>query len=100
MELSRLDTLRSASVATSRTPEMWFREVSSVPNDLERDAGAGTHTSMGIGLPLSNIFATCVFISSILTRTPLTRTIYRYFGGSLELVSLDGWGEHHYAQLE
>jgi pyruvate dehydrogenase kinase 2/3/4 len=60
MELSRLDTLRSASVATSRTPEMWFREVSSVPDDLERDAGAGTHTSMGIGLPLSNIFATCV----------------------------------------
>jgi hypothetical protein len=39
-------------------------------------------------------------ISSILMRIPLMRTIYRYFGGSLELVSLDGWGEHHYAQLE
>lgn len=29
---------------------------------------------MGLGLPLSNIYA-------------------RYFGGSLELMSLDGWGE-------
>ena len=29
---------------------------------------------MGLGLPLSNIYA-------------------RYFGGSLDLVSLDGWGE-------
>jgi hypothetical protein len=31
---------------------------------------------MGLGLPLSNIYA-------------------RYFGGSLDLMSLDGWGESH-----
>jgi pyruvate dehydrogenase kinase 2/3/4 len=57
MELSRLDTLRSASSAGT-PPEMWFREVSSTEQDPEQDAGVGSHPRMGIGLPLSNIFAT------------------------------------------
>lgn len=36
--------------------------------------GISPHPRIGIGLPMSNIYAT-------------------YFGGSLELVSLDGYGE-------
>ncbi|EEB95145.1 hypothetical protein MPER_05932, partial [Moniliophthora perniciosa FA553] len=35
---------------------------------------------IGIGLPMSNIFAT-------------------YFGGSLELISVDGWGTDAYLHL-
>ncbi|KAJ7276430.1 alpha-ketoacid dehydrogenase kinase [Mycena haematopus] len=42
--------------------------------DPEIEAGVGLHPRIGIGLPMSNIFAT-------------------YFGGSLELVSMDGWGK-------
>jgi hypothetical protein len=43
--------------------------------DPEVKAGVGPHPRIGIGLPMSNIFAT-------------------YFGGSLELVTLDGWGAY------
>jgi hypothetical protein len=42
--------------------------------DPEVEAGVGPHPRIGIGLPMSNIFAT-------------------YFGGSLELVTMDGWGK-------
>lgn len=48
--------------------------------DPERGAGIAPHQRMGLGLPMSNIFAT-------------------YFGGSLQLVSLDGWGTDAYLQL-
>ena len=48
--------------------------------DPESDAGIGPHPRLGIGLPMSNIFAT-------------------YFGGSLELVSMDGWGADAYVRL-
>ncbi|KAG6916099.1 hypothetical protein DXG01_008426 [Tephrocybe rancida] len=47
-------------------------QVYNTTNNPEREAGVGPHPRIGIGLPMSNIFAT-------------------YFGGSLELVSLDGW---------
>ncbi|THH15041.1 hypothetical protein EW146_g5379 [Bondarzewia mesenterica] len=43
-------------------------------SDPEVQAGVGHHPRLGIGLPMCNIFAT-------------------YFGGSLEPVSLDGWGK-------
>ncbi|KAJ8472383.1 hypothetical protein ONZ45_g16670 [Pleurotus djamor] len=46
----------------------------------EGDTGVGPHTRIGIGLPMSNIYST-------------------YFGGSLELVSLDGWGTDAYVRL-
>ncbi|KAJ6613414.1 alpha-ketoacid dehydrogenase kinase N-terminal domain-containing protein [Mycena sp. CBHHK59/15] len=49
-------------------------------DDPEMEAGVGPHPRIGIGLPMSNIFAT-------------------YFGGSLELVSLDGWGTDVYLRL-
>ncbi|KAI6119321.1 hypothetical protein EDD16DRAFT_1581524 [Pisolithus croceorrhizus] len=47
--------------------------------DPERGAGIAPHQRMGLGLPMSNIFAT-------------------YFGGSLQLVSLDGLGTDAYLQ--
>ncbi|EMD40722.1 hypothetical protein CERSUDRAFT_111301 [Gelatoporia subvermispora B] len=49
--------------------------------DPEQEAGVLPHPRIGIGLPMSNIFAT-------------------YFGGSLELVSLDGYaGTDVYVRL-
>jgi len=48
--------------------------------DPERKAGISPHPRLGIGLPMSNIFAT-------------------YFGGHLDLVSLDGWGTDAYLRL-
>ncbi|KAF8195862.1 alpha-ketoacid dehydrogenase kinase N-terminal domain-containing protein [Mycena galopus ATCC 62051] len=48
--------------------------------DPELEAGVGPHPRIGIGLPMSNIFAT-------------------YFGGSLELVTMDGWGTDVYLRL-
>ncbi|OCH94093.1 alpha-ketoacid dehydrogenase kinase [Obba rivulosa] len=48
--------------------------------DPEQEAGVMPHPRIGIGLPMSNIFAT-------------------YFGGSLELVSLDGYGTDVYLRL-
>ncbi|GLB33838.1 putative alpha-ketoacid dehydrogenase kinase [Lyophyllum shimeji] len=55
-------------------------EVESSSDNPEKEAGVGPHPRIGIGLPMSNIFAT-------------------YFGGSLELVSLDGWGTDVYLRL-
>ncbi|KAJ7771399.1 branched-chain alpha-ketoacid dehydrogenase kinase [Mycena maculata] len=48
--------------------------------NAEMEAEVTPHPRIGIGLPMSNIFAT-------------------YFGGSLELVSLDGWGTDVYLRL-
>ncbi|KAH7929474.1 alpha-ketoacid dehydrogenase kinase [Leucogyrophana mollusca] len=48
--------------------------------DPEREAGIAPHPRIGLGLPMSNIFTT-------------------YFGGSLELVSMDGWGTDVYLRL-
>lgn len=56
------------------------RDVDCSSNGPELEAGVGPHPRIGIGLPMSNIFAT-------------------YFGGSLELVFLDGWGTDVYLRL-
>lgn len=55
MDLSRLDTLRHATAVTT-PPEMWFKEGPPPTEDL--NVSVGSHPRMGIGLPLSNIFAT------------------------------------------
>ncbi|KAF8621614.1 hypothetical protein AX15_007634 [Amanita polypyramis BW_CC] len=55
-------------------------EASSRSTDPEQKAGISPHPRLGIGLPMSNIFAT-------------------YFGGNLDLVSLDGWGTDAYVRL-
>ncbi|KAF5370133.1 hypothetical protein D9758_001021 [Tetrapyrgos nigripes] len=85
MEDSRLGTLRSAS---SRKEGVWATvheqveswQQTSRKDDPGQKAGVGSHAQLGIGLPMSNIFAT-------------------YFGGSLDIVSLDGWGTDAYVRL-
>ncbi|KAK7470617.1 putative protein kinase [Stygiomarasmius scandens] len=91
MEDSRLGTLRSASsrregvwATVHEQVESWQKpadsENGSGNDDPGKKAGVGRHPRLGIGLPMSNIFAT-------------------YFGGSLDIVSLDGWGTDVYVRL-
>lgn len=65
-----------------RWKDEWPRadDESYMQNNPERKSGVGHRPRLGIGLALCNIFA-------------------RYFGGSLELVSLDGWGTDVYLRL-
>jgi len=65
--------------------------------DPAQRVGADVHARIGIGLPMSNIYARQeIFTFTFLVRhwTVVTETRNRYFGGSLELVSLDGWGTY------
>ncbi|KAL1747237.1 branched-chain alpha-ketoacid dehydrogenase [Schizophyllum fasciatum] len=55
-------------------------DVEDAPADPEQRGGVAPHPRIGIGLPMSKIFAT-------------------YFGGSLDMVSLDGWGTDAYLRL-
>lgn len=88
MDDSRIGALRSASsrgVKATVAEQVGGWQVTeehggSNAKDPERRAGIAPHQRMGLGLPMSNIFAT-------------------YFGGSLQLVSLDGWGTDAYLQL-
>ncbi|PAV20924.1 alpha-ketoacid dehydrogenase kinase [Pyrrhoderma noxium] len=86
LESSRIGALKSASsrpqgmkATVGEQVTAWEKERKNEETP-ESKAGVGRHTRMGIGLPMSNIFAT-------------------YFGGSLELVSLDGWGTDVYLRL-
>jgi len=47
--------------------------------DLKPETAA-SHPKLGIGLPMSNIYA-------------------KYFGGSLDIISLDGWGTDVYVRV-
>ncbi|KZT66020.1 alpha-ketoacid dehydrogenase kinase [Daedalea quercina L-15889] len=85
MDVSRLRALRTISssqtgmVATvEEQVKRWESDADS--EDPQQEAGVSPHPRIGIGLPMSNIFAT-------------------YFGGSLELVSLDGYGTDAYLRL-
>ncbi|KAH8105831.1 alpha-ketoacid dehydrogenase kinase [Cristinia sonorae] len=87
---ARLGALRTVSSSTrgmkatvDEQVETWRRQenTASDPRESpEQNAGVAPHPSIGIGLPMSNIFAT-------------------YFGGSLELVSMDGYGTDVYLRL-
>ncbi|TFK75880.1 alpha-ketoacid dehydrogenase kinase [Pluteus cervinus] len=86
MEGSRIGALRTIS---SSEQGMWATVGEQVNRWLQHDNGADNpepepvvslHTSTGIGLPMSNVYAT-------------------YFGGSLELIPLDGWGTDVYVRL-
>lgn len=93
LEQDNLGLLRSVSASptgmratvdelASRWKGEWRQRGGGTPleNDPELNSGVGRHPRLGIGLAMSNIFA-------------------RYFGGSLELVSLDGWGTDMYLRL-
>ncbi|KXN89614.1 [3-methyl-2-oxobutanoate dehydrogenase [lipoamide]] kinase, mitochondrial [Leucoagaricus sp. SymC.cos] len=78
MENSRIGALRSASASEegvrATVDEQVYRWNHTKTQEMHfSDVGIETRPRIGIGLPMSNIFTT-------------------YFGGSLELVSLDGWG--------
>ncbi|VDC03594.1 unnamed protein product [Peniophora sp. CBMAI 1063] len=86
LENERLGYLRTASASPSgmvatveEVVDRWQKDVRS-RSDPELDAGVGHHPRLGIGLPMSNIFAS-------------------YFGGSLELLSMNGWGTDVYLRL-
>ncbi|KAG6378954.1 hypothetical protein JVT61DRAFT_13240 [Boletus reticuloceps] len=84
MDDDRLGALRTASSrgvrATVAEQVGEETERSTEGKNPESQAGIASHQRIGLGLPMSNIFAT-------------------YFGGSLELVSLDGWGTDVFLRL-
>ncbi|KAF7355339.1 Protein-serine/threonine kinase [Mycena sanguinolenta] len=93
LQNSRIGALRTLSssplgmrATVDEQVDRWQQTLASgnFPNDdvtdPEMEAGVGPHPRIGIGLPMSNIFAT-------------------YFGGSLELVTMDGWGTDVYLRL-
>ncbi|KAL6309534.1 branched-chain alpha-ketoacid dehydrogenase [Sparassis latifolia] len=85
LEDARLGALRTVSSSrrgmTATVDEQISNWQQAKQNDeSEEDIGDGPHPRLGIGLPMSNTFAT-------------------YFGGSLELVSLDGYGTDVYLRL-
>jgi pyruvate dehydrogenase kinase 2/3/4 len=86
LEDSRLGALRSVSSSSRGMMATVAEQLNTRPRqraapyhdsepDTERTGGLGRHMRIGIGLPMSNIYA-------------------KYFGGSLEIVSLNGWGEN------
>lgn len=66
------------------------------PDNPDKEAGVGPHPRIGIGLPMSNIFATYGLIyASLPLIVQCVSCLTRYFGGSLRLVSLNGWGRSY-----
>ncbi|KAI0796657.1 alpha-ketoacid dehydrogenase kinase [Abortiporus biennis] len=75
-----------------QTPDEFQRSTVS-----ETEDNLNPHPRLGIGLPMSNIFAT--YVPFFLFLNPPYVSLYRYFGGSLELVSMDGYGTDVYVRL-
>ncbi|KAF8165319.1 branched-chain alpha-ketoacid dehydrogenase [Crassisporium funariophilum] len=84
LEDSRLGALRTASLSEhglrATVDEQVGRWQNVAVKNLDGTGSQTLHQRIGIGLPMSYIYAT-------------------YFGGSLELVSLDGWGTDVYLRL-
>jgi len=80
MEHSRLGALRTVSSDPRGVKATVKEQVEPQSESPEKGVGMAASPRIGIGLPMSNIFAT-------------------YFGGSLELISLDGWGTDVYLRL-
>ncbi|KAI0335479.1 alpha-ketoacid dehydrogenase kinase N-terminal domain-containing protein [Cubamyces sp. BRFM 1775] len=80
---ARLGALRTLSSSQQGMTATVSEQIGKWQRDSDGDApadGVNPHPRIGIGLPMSNIYAT-------------------YFGGSLELVSLDGYGTDVYVRL-
>ncbi|RDX55627.1 alpha-ketoacid dehydrogenase kinase N-terminal domain-containing protein [Lentinus brumalis] len=80
---SRLNALRTVSTSSRGMRATVSEQVGNWQADTKDNIPADSvdpHPRIGIGLPMSNIYAT-------------------YFGGSLELVSLDGYGTDVYVRL-
>ncbi|PPQ77751.1 hypothetical protein CVT25_011186 [Psilocybe cyanescens] len=85
LEDSRLGALRTASenglrATVDEQVGNWHKAHAQDPIAAETTSSELLHPRIGIGLPMSNIYAT-------------------YFGGTLDLVSLDGWGTDVYLRL-
>ncbi|KJA30247.1 hypothetical protein HYPSUDRAFT_32389 [Hypholoma sublateritium FD-334 SS-4] len=87
LEDSRIGALRNASqsqeglrATVAEQLGSWEKARKQETVDLSAAPSQILHPRIGIGLPMSNIFAT-------------------YFGGTLQLVSLDGWGTDVYLRL-
>ncbi|KAG9218918.1 hypothetical protein CCMSSC00406_0000968 [Pleurotus cornucopiae] len=80
MEDARIGALRSASSNPSGVWATVGEQVGRWSTTRGSLPASGKQSRIGIGLPMSNIYAT-------------------YFGGTLELVSLDGWGTDAYVRL-
>ena len=53
--------------------------------------GLGTIAGLGYGLPMSRLYARLAYMLSLIAFLP-NLMLDRYFGGSLDLLSLEGWG--------
>lgn len=87
MESSRLQSLRDVvekeggiHATIEEQVQRWQRHAEVKREESSKNARQDIHPRIGLGLPMSNVFA-------------------RYFGGELELVSLDGWGTDVYLRL-
>lgn len=101
LEDARLGALRTVSsrkqgvrATVDEQIDTWQRpsEARRAENGTNQGGSPSPLPRIGIGLPMSNIFAKCVISkskSSNLTDHCLDNS---YFGGSLELISMDGYG--------
>lgn len=80
LQSERLQNLRSVTTkgvnaTVGEQLEQWKEFAARKGQDPTQSDRQDIHPRIGLGLPMSNVFAT-------------------YFGGSLDLVSLDGWGTY------
>ncbi|GJJ07474.1 hypothetical protein Clacol_001676 [Clathrus columnatus] len=103
----RLDALRGAILSPKGIKGTVHEQVELGPDrdgdanlDLqERIKFAQVPSRVGIGLPMSNVYAGYRNVILFSTNPSLMLTYSSYFGGSLQLVPMDGWGTDVYVRL-